>query len=178
MVAIPPWVEKSLFWIRCIGSLILYLICTVLIFYCILSGLSTFFPGVPGYVQLIMLIVFFFFLGILEGMQICVIELMKQDGTIYKDNFPNAWQTVKFGLRPHGLERFLMGRQVLVLLLMFFLAKLTTVDGGGLFPDWLENAFLATGLCGALVLTISAQLVPRIIAMNFPVYFINFFIVK
>lgn len=120
---LPPWLDKTLYYTKCAGSLVLYILSAILVFYGIVEGISGFFPSVPFYAQIIILIVFFFLLGILEGMQICIIELMKEDATVYKDRFPNSWKTVKLGMRPNGLEKFLLGRQVLVLLLMFFLAR-------------------------------------------------------
>ena len=176
--SIPPWLDRTMFWVRCIGSLVLVILCAILVFYAIITRVSGFFVQVPWYGQLIILIVFFFFLGILEGMQICVIELMKQDFEVYRDKFPRAHNTVRLGLRPQGLEKFLMGRQVVVLLLCFFLARLTTVEHTGVFNVEFEDAFFTTGLAGALLTTVVAQLVPRVIAINYPVHFINFFVVK
>jgi len=120
---LPQWLDRTLYWVKCCVSLVLYLLSGILVFYGIVEGISGFFPAVPWYGQLIILLVFFFLLGILEGMQICIIALMKEDAAVYKSDFTNAWKTVKLGLRPNGLEKFLLGRQVLVLLLMFFLAR-------------------------------------------------------
>ena len=73
------------------------------------------------------------------------------------------------------MERFLMGRQVFVVFLVFFAAKLTTIyikEGDDfLFPApwWFRTIFLETGILGCIVLVIIAQLMPQIVAAKYPV---------
>jgi len=45
------------------------------------------------------------------------------------------------------------------------------------FPEWLETGLLSTGLFGALMVVNTSQLSPRVIAINYPVYFLNWFII-
>ena len=74
-----------------------------------------------------------------------------------------------------NVERFLMGRQVFVVVLVFFAAKLTTIyikEGDNfLFPApwWFRTIFLETGILGCIVLVIIAQLMPQIVAAKYPV---------
>ena len=74
-----------------------------------------------------------------------------------------------------NVERFLMGRQVCVVFLVFFAAKLTTIyveEGEDfLFPTpwWFKAIFLESGILGCIVLVIIAQLMPQIVAAKFPV---------
>ena len=72
-----------------------------------------------------------------------------------------------------------MGRQVFVVFLVFFAAKLTTIhlqgDEGFLFPipAWFETVFLETGLLACIIVVILAQLMPQIVAAKYPVHFLQ-----
>lgn len=73
------------------------------------------------------------------------------------------------------MERFLIGRQVIVASLVYFAAKLTTIyiEEGEQFlfhaPKWFRSIFLETGILGCIVLIIIAQLTPQIVAAKYPV---------
>jgi len=72
-----------------------------------------------------------------------------------------------------------MGRQVFVVCLVFFAAKLTTIHGrspdGFLFPvpEVVQTLLLETGLLACVVVVIVAQLTPQIIASVYPVEFMQ-----
>ena len=72
-----------------------------------------------------------------------------------------------------------MGRQVFVVFLVFFAAKLTTIhleDGEGFLfpaPGWFQTAFLETGLLACIIVVIVAQLMPQIVAAKYPVHFLE-----
>lgn len=79
-----------------------------------------------------------------------------------------------------NVERFLMGRQVCVVFLVFLSAKLTTihlaeVDEEFLFPapHWFRVAFLESGLLACVIVVIVAQLMPQIVAAKYPVHFVE-----
>ena len=69
-----------------------------------------------------------------------------------------------------------MGRQVFVVFLVFFAAKLTTIHleagEGFLFPApvWFQTAFLETGLLACIIV---AQLMTQIVAAKYPVHFLE-----
>ena len=87
-------------------------------------------------------------LGIMEGiqvahaapiaLQIALIELKRQDPETYRTTHPRAYKLGQLAAEGDNIERFLLGRQVFVVCLVFFAAKLTTIHGrdpsGFLFP--------------------------------------------
>ena len=89
-----------------------------------------------------------FLLGIMEGIQvpgcpsphpqIALVELKRQDPATYRTSHPRAYKLGQLAAQGDNIERFLLGRQVFVVCLVFFAAKLTTIHGrdpsGFLFP--------------------------------------------
>merc|ERR1712037_144135 len=93
---------------------------------------------VPGWASLLIFILVLFLLGIMEGLQIALVELKRQDPASYMLTHPAAYKLGQYAMKGDNIERFLMGRQVFVVCLVFFAAKLTTIHGrnpdGFLFP--------------------------------------------
>jgi len=155
-------------------SLLLYLFCLATVLYALVENETIFYEEIPNYGNIILFVVLLFLLGCLEGSQICFITLMKQNPETYKDKFPRTWLSLKaLKSKPNNLERFLQGRQLLVTVIAFLLEQLTTIEGATIFPQWLQNGLLSTGLFGALVVVNTSQLSPRVIAINYPLYFTN-----
>ena len=77
-----------------------------------------------------------------------------------------------------------MGRQMFVVFIVFFSAKLTTIhsETGDDFlfpiPDWFRSVFLETGLLACILVVILAQLMPQIVAAHFPVAFLEYTLCK
>jgi len=125
-------------YIRYVGSAALLLFSTVVTFYAILEQKTSFWKAVPGWAALIIFLLVLFLLGVMEGIQIALVELKRQDPETYKESHPQAYRLGQVAARGDNIERFLMGRQVFVVCLVFFAAKLTTIHGrnpdGFLFP--------------------------------------------
>merc|ERR1712128_14331 len=149
----------------------------VVTFYAILEQKTAFWSSVPGWAALIIFVACLFFLAVMEGLQIALIELKRQETETYKNSHPKAFALGQLAFKGDNVERFLLGRQVFVVCLVFFAAKLTTIHGnsesGFLFyvPDWVQALFLETGLLACVVVVIIAQLLPQIIASKYPVQF-------
>jgi len=154
-------------------STILYLTCVAIVLYGIIENKTIFVAHMPFYANVIVFVILLFLLGCLEGMQICIIRLMSRRPDLYKNEYKIAWNAVEIAQKPKNLERFLQGRQLLVTIIAFLLTQLTTIVGADVFPAWLESAFLSTGLLGAIVVVIGAQLSSRVIAISYPVQFLN-----
>ena len=145
-----------------------------------------FWDTVPGWVALILFVVDLFLLGIVEGLQIALVELKRQHPDSYKHTHKKAYDLGLKAARADNVERFLMGRQVCVVLLVFFAAKLTTITidreagEGFLFPVpvWFQTAFLETGILACVVVVILAQLLPQIVAAQYPVHFLEIILMK
>jgi len=115
----------------------------------------------------------------MEGIQIALVELKRQDPETYKESHPQAYRLGQIAAKGDNIERFLMGRQVFVVCLVFFAAKLTTIHGrnpdGFLFPvpEIVQTLLLETGLLACVIVVIVAQLTPQIIASIYPVEFMQ-----
>jgi len=80
-------------------------------------------------------------------------------------------------LRGRILEKFLLGRQVFVVVVVFMLARITSPTDltrfmGADLPGWLTS-FIATGLVGVIMVVILGQLLPQILAVQYPLQFLN-----
>eukprot|EP00816_Leptocylindrus_hargravesii_P006433 CAMPEP_0196802236 /NCGR_PEP_ID=MMETSP1362-20130617/1879_1 /TAXON_ID=163516 /ORGANISM="Leptocylindrus danicus, Strain CCMP1856" /LENGTH=200 /DNA_ID=CAMNT_0042173475 /DNA_START=1378 /DNA_END=1980 /DNA_ORIENTATION=- len=76
-----------------------------------------------------------------------------------------------------NLQAFLIGRQICVTCCMFVIARITSIkigDGDSIFhiSDSIQ-AFVNTGLLGAVITTIVGSLAWRIIASSFPIGFLS-----
>merc|ERR1719228_2918368 len=133
---------------------------------------------------MIIFLLVLFLLGVMEGLQIALVELKRQEPESYKNSHPVAYKLGQMAMKGDNVERFLMGRQVFVVCLVFFAAKLTTIHGnsesGFLFyvPDWVQALFLETGLLACVVVVIIAQLMPQIVASLYPTQFLQLVVMK
>jgi len=166
-------------YIRYVGSFALLMFSTVVTFYAILEQKTSFWKGVPGWAALLIFLVVLFLLGVMEGIQIALVELKRQDPETYKESHPRAYRLGQIAAKGDNIERFLLGRQVFVVCLVFFAAKLTTIHGrdddGFLFPvpGFVQTFLLETGLLACVIVVIVAQLTPQIIASIYPVQFMQ-----
>lgn len=139
---------------------------------------------VPGWASLLIFVLVLWLLGVMEGLQIALVELKRQNPDTYKGQYPTAYKLGQIAGRDDNIEKFLMGRQVFVVCLVFFAAKLTTIHGnteaGFLFPvpDWVQTVFLETGLLACVLVVILAQLMPQIVASLYPVQFMELAMMK
>lgn len=164
---------------RFIFSLGLLVFSGVVTCYAILEQKTSMWKAVPGWASLLIFIFVLWLLGVMEGLQIALVELKRQNPDTYKDQYPTAFKLGQKASQGDNIEKFLMGRQVFVVCLVFFAAKLTTIhsktESGFLFyvPDWVQAIFLETGLLACVVVVIIAQLMPQIVASLYPVQFLG-----
>ena len=166
-------------YLRFVFSVCLLIFSGVVTCYAILEQKTSMWKIIPGWASLIIFIVVLFLLGVMEGLQIALVELKRQQPESYMVFYPKAYKLGQYAMKGDNVERFLMGRQVFVVCLVFFAAKLTTIHGtsesGFLFyvPDWVQAIFLETGLLACVVVVIIAQLMPQIVASIYPTQFLE-----
>ena len=171
-------------YIRFIFSFALLIFSGVVTCYAILEQKTNMWKNVPGWASLIIFILVLYILGVMEGLQIALVELKRQQPESYKNSHPKAYRIGQLAMKGDNVERFLMGRQVFVVCLVFFSAKLTTIHGnsesGFLFyvPDWVQALFLETGLLACVVVVIIAQLMPQIVASLYPTQFLELIVMR
>jgi len=152
--------------------------------YAIVEQKTSFWKEIPGWGALLLFIAVLFWLGVMEGLQVALVELKRQDPATYRHSHPEAYKLGQKACEADNVERFLMGRQMFVVFIVFFAAKLTTIhsesEGDFLFPvpDWFKLVFLETGILACLVVVIVAQLMPQIVASKYPVAFLELGIMK
>jgi len=169
--------------VRYIFSLGLLIFSGVVVCYSIWEQKTSMWKQVPGWASLLIFIFVLWCLGVMEGLQIALVELKKLNPDYYKTSHPTAYKLGQLACKGDNIERFLMGRQVFVVCSVFFAAKLTTIHGttdGFLFyvPDWVQAIFLETGLLACVVVVIVAQLMPQIVASIYPVQFLELLVMR
>lgn len=176
--------ESSIFDIfRYILSACLLTFSCVVTGYAILTQKTGFWKAVPGWAALILFIVVLFLLGLVEGLQLALVELKRQKPDTYKDTNIGAYKLGQIAIKGDNIEKFLVGRQCIVVFLVFFAAKLTSITVPGqefLFPvpTWVSQVFLETGLLASIVVVIVAQLTPQIVSSIYPVQFLDLCIMR
>lgn len=145
----------------------------------VLDGESQFYDVIPSGVQFLILIVDLLILGVMEGIQISIVELKIPDAAAFKLTYPRAYAIHKL-LEGDGVDRFLIGRQITVVFSVFILALLTSFTEmteypftNSQLPAWFIAVFLKSGMLGALVVVCIAQLTPQIVSSRSPVEFLN-----
>merc|ERR1712183_1080611 len=152
----------------------------VVVCYSIVEQKTSMWKEVPGWASLLIFIFVLWCLGVMEGLQIALVELKKLNPEYYKTSHPTAYKLGQLACKGDNIERFLMGRQVSVVCA----AKLTTIHGrteeGFLFyvPPWVQAIFLETGLLACVVVVIVAQLMPQIVASIYPVQFLELLVMR
>ena len=170
--------------VRFVFSTLLLLFSAVVTCYAIIQVKTNFWHIVPGWAALLLFVVDLIILGIVEGLQIALVELKRQHPSTYRSSHPRAFNLGQTSFKGDNVERFLMGRQVFVVVLVFFAAKLTTIhlEEGEDFlfptPAWFRSVFLESGILACLVVVNVAQLMPQIVAAKYPVHFLQFVIMK
>jgi len=172
-------IESAFFWFRCLMSLAILGFCIAVSMVALFNDQTTMWEGVPAGVS----VVIFFFLmsvvGMLEGMQIAFFAVAKKtpaergEGVFAK----KTCALLYFG-EGNNLPGFMIGRQLLVVSCMFFVARVLSVrlegDETNIFgvSDGAQALF-DTGLLGALLLTIIGSISWQLVASAFPLAFMR-----
>lgn len=160
---------------------------TVLLVFAFAVNLAALFNGstamsaeVPKVVSVIAFFLLMCLTGLLDGMQIALFAVVKLPEETLKHH-KIAAANCQLAFRGHNFQAFLIGRQIMVTLCMFIIARITTIEvetgkqGEGNIFGVGDSAqeFFNSGLLGALITTIFASLAWRIIASSFPLAFMS-----
>lgn len=171
--------QALFFWIRVVFS------CSVLgfAFAVVLNALSsnktTMWGGVPTIASLILFLILMVFAGIMEGMQIALLAVVKvPEEDLAKS--PLAKKSCDLAFQGSNLQAFLIGRQILVTACMFVVARIIAPDvqpglGRNIFgvADQIQETVFNSNLLGAIITTIVSSLVWRVIAASSPIQFLS-----
>lgn len=115
-------------------------------------------------------------LGILEGGQGSLVGLQPIDGAMYQDSHAFAHQCTSMVYQGDNLNRFIVGRQFLVVLVVFCINLCCTVVDDAQLPGFdkeVVSALLESGLAAMLITVILGQLAAEVNATNCMLDFIN-----
>jgi Silicon transporter len=166
------------FWIRVVFSVVILIFSFVVTLTALVQNKTKMWDGVPVPVSIILFIGLMMVVGMLEGLQIALFAVVRR--TDLKDH-RMAYQNSQLILStPEKLPAFLIGRQILVTVCMFIVARITAinvdldVEGANIWgvSDGVQY-FFNTGLLGAVITTIMASLIWRVIAASYPVAFLS-----
>lgn len=168
-------VRKLFFWGRVFLSTSILIFALVVTFTAVFEGKTTMWAGVPPWASFIMLITLILLTGLMEGLQIAFFEVVHlPEGALDKHSV--AQRNCALVFSGQNLQTFLIGRQIFQTIVMFLIARITTIESGdgNLFGvgNGLQN-FFNTGVLGALFSTILASLSWRVIASSFPLAFLS-----
>jgi hypothetical protein len=125
-------------------------------------------------------IIFFIFLALLfylEGLMIAIVATQYWDKESFKEAYPRAYMCHELVNRPDNVKRFIIGRQFCTVLTNIVLGQVTTMDA---FPSDGYNPIVfyiivKSGLVGVLVVLAFAQLMPELLAAEYPLRFMNLY---
>ena len=191
---------RSLDVIRIVISTVLLIISISGSIYAILGGHTLMGDSLPVSINFILLLLCLFYLGCLEGLQIAVVELAHNNPKMYERQYPRAAALLALENKGNilrnnidlymccvyvlynigrNVERFLVGRQVMVVFIVFLLARLTSYEEFYVrMPDAILQTVFKYGFMGTLIVVNIAQLTPQVLASAYPVQFLNLPIMK
>ena len=130
-------------------------------------------PFAGAYVIFIALLVILFYL---EGLMIAIVGTQYWDPEVFREVYPRAYKLHRLMNQPENVKRFIIGRQFFTVLTNFLLAQITT------FVGW-KNSWniqpvifyivVHSGLVGVLTVLAFAQLLPELLAAEYPLRFMN-----
>ena len=115
-------------------------------------------------------------LSLVEGGQASMVGLPPIDRELYRESHPISFRICEHGHKGDNLDRYLMGRQFMVLALVFVinLSGAPIEDASVLsLPDVVSNAFLKSGLAMILMTCMIGQLNTQVNASHCMLDFIN-----
>mmetsp|Transcript_22313 Transcript_22313/g.33862 ORF Transcript_22313/g.33862 Transcript_22313/m.33862 type:complete len:472 (+) Transcript_22313:56-1471(+) len=170
------------FWFRVFLSFSLVVFCFFVTFAALFEGKTEVWKGVPHVVAILMFFTLLTIVGLLEGMQIAffaVAKLHESERGVSSSKFAKLTCDLLYNQRDGlNLPAFMIGRQLCVVSCYFVIAHFTTqkLEQGDTnvlnFPDMVQ-AFLDTGLCGALVTTVIGSVSWQLVADAFPFAFLS-----
>jgi hypothetical protein len=163
---------------RVVG-VVLFAFVTYVLFGSLIADSAKGAPAIGKFLFLLLL------LAAVEALHISVTLLRLKDLNAVRGKFPRTFSAHRIFRHEHGTERFLAGRQLFVIMTVFFAAPLTSFKPGAdvapgvdALPHQFRELFLENGIAGALFLLWFAQLTPQFFANRRPMHFMNNWIIS
>ena len=110
----------------------------------------------------------------LEGVQVAILAVEGTEVSSFAPTQARGGRLQALMLRDQGVQRFLVGRQFLVIFVVYLTAQVTTFRDIALpIPDWATVALIDTGLPGVMIVLAVGQLMPQLMAAEDPRWFMS-----
>jgi len=169
-VEMTPWVIFKYTY-----STLLLIFCVTIIM-ALIAGENTKLAAVHPSVGYIAIWAAVIWLSMVEGSQASLVGLPPVDRNLYKDSHPTSYKITNIIHRGDNLDRYLMGRQFMVLLIVFVtnLAGSPTPDAEVFgFNDAIKETFLGSGLAMIIMTANIGQLAAQVNASHCMIDYIN-----
>lgn len=173
----PLW-QSIAFWLRVAVSAALLVFALTTVVLATVRQQTKMFVGVPPWASLLLLVALIVFVGIMDALQIALMAVVHipQEELEHK---PTALANAKYVIGGHRLQSFLLGRQIGQTMVQFLLARITTLNvplgqGENMWgvSDTMQKLF-NMGILGAIIATILASLIWRVLASEYPLAFLS-----
>lgn len=131
-------------------------------------------PVPAAYIMALSLLVILYYL---EGLMIAIVVVQYWDRETFRTEYPRAFRLHELMSRPENVKRFIIGRQFFTVLTNFLLAQLLV------FANWRNDGYepvlffiiVKSGLVGVFIILAFAQLLPELLAAEYPLRFMNMY---
>jgi hypothetical protein len=121
-----------------------------------------------------------FYLSCLEGVQAALVALTPIDPKIYEKSHPITYMCTTLCFKGNTLDKFIIGRQFLVIFVVFMIGFCTGYDGDRLVdnplgvPDGFRDSLIKLGFVGALTTIVIGQLISQVVASKCNIDYLNY----
>jgi Silicon transporter len=158
---------------------VLGLLCGYVVIGGLLEGHSDLLSAVPGPVALLAFATVLSVLALFEALHVSVVQLKTSDLGALADAYPRTYALQRRFRSDLGTQRFLAGRQMVVIVTVFFVAGMSSFRSLSTLPltdvpiPSLLRPLLDLGVPGALFTLWIGQLVPQFVATRRPLAFME-----
>eukprot|EP00041_Stephanoeca_diplocostata_P020825 m.474091 g.474091 ORF g.474091 m.474091 type:complete len:532 (+) comp21670_c3_seq32:168-1763(+) len=132
----------------------------------------------PVWINIVIFTLLLFWIMLLEGAHVSIVGLSSVDIETFKDTHPQSYTVCKWAHKGPNLERFIVGRQFLLLFIVFMVSRLGGSDGSDLentggryffIGEWEWSAtadviFIQNNVLLMIVIIVPGHLVSQLIA--------------
>jgi len=165
--------------VKYLYSLALLLFSIVLVISLIFSEATKLSRDVSPYLALFVMFFTLLWLAVMEGQQAALVGLAPVvDHLVYRDSHPVAYKNTQLVYLGNNMDRYLTGRQLMVVLSVFVINLCGsplpgTADAYFGLPDAMQQLFLGSGLAMILMTAMLGQLTTQVNASHCMIDFIN-----
>jgi len=141
-------------------SSLLLIFCIVIVMGCIFTEQTELSHKTHPAVAFFVLWIAIIWLTMVEGGQGAIVGLGPVKRELYKESHPNAYRCISIVHKGDNLDRYLLGRQFMVILIVFTVETAGAAGEAELwgFPQWIINMFCVSGIAMILFTCMAGQL--------------------